>query len=251
MSDEEPLGSVPGGSGSNLVLQVIISLVVSIVVVAGAAGLNRAVPIFGNSSSDGDGGSSDDAACAYATGLTVPALKCYAKEIGLDEKAFNSCLDSGKYADEVAQDKTDATNAFQQLGITQYGTPAFFINGVHVSGAQPFEVFKAAIDTALNDAAAGKQPALTFDLEGEPWVGTEDASVTIVEFSDFECPYCARFVTQTFGQIMDEYGDKITFAFKNLPLPNHADAQKAAEASECAFEQGKFWEMHDIMFQNQ
>jgi protein-disulfide isomerase len=245
------LGRSPGRSVSNLGLHVIVSLVVAIVVVAGAAGLNRAVPIFGNSSSDGDGGSSDDAACAYATGLTVPALKCYAKDIGLDEKEFNSCLDSGKYAAEVAQDKTDAMNAFQQLGITQYGTPAFFINGVHVSGAQPFEAFKAAIDTALNDAAAGKQPTLTIDVAGEPWVGTEGASVTIVEFSDFECPYCARFVTETFGQIMDTYGDKIMFVFKNLPLPMHADAQKAAEASECAFEQGKFWEMHDKMFANQ
>jgi protein-disulfide isomerase len=86
-----------------------------------------------------------------------------------------------------------------------------------------------------------------------PRWGPEDAPVTIVEFSDFQCPYCARFVSQTYPQIKQNYEGKIRFVFLNFPLPAtmHPNAQKAAEASECADDQGKFWEYHDLLFANQ
>ena len=69
--------------------------------------------------------------------------------------------------------------------------------------------------------------------------GSADAPVTIVEWSDFECPFCARFYTQTYGQIVSEYVDsgKVKIIFKHFPLSFHAQAQKAAEATECAGEQ--------------
>jgi len=81
--------------------------------------------------------------------------------------------------------------------------------------------------------------------------GAIDAKVTIVEFSDFECPFCVDFYQQTYAQLKKDYGDKIRFAFRHFPLDMHPNAKKAALASECAREQDKFWEYHDVLFENQ
>lgn len=83
-----------------------------------------------------------------------------------------------------------------------------------------------------------------------PAKGPANAPVTIVEFSDFECPFCARLIP-TLDQVTAKYGDKVRVVFRQFPLAMHANAQKAAEASLCANDQGKFWQMHDAMFQNQ
>jgi len=91
-------------------------------------------------------------------------------------------------------------------------------------------------------------------VDDDPSMGNENAPVTIVEFSDFQCPYCSRFRTQTFDQIKQEYIDtgKVRFVYRDFPLSSiHPMAQKAAEAAECADEQDKFWEYHDGIFANQ
>jgi len=80
--------------------------------------------------------------------------------------------------------------------------------------------------------------------------GPDDAVIELVEYSDFQCPYCQQ-LTGTLEQLKTAYGSDVRLVFKDYPLPNHAQAFKAAEAGHCALEQGKFWELHDTMFANQ
>jgi protein-disulfide isomerase len=82
-----------------------------------------------------------------------------------------------------------------------------------------------------------------------PSFGPKDAKVTVVEFSDFECPYCSKAAAVT-EQLRKEYGDKIRFVFRQFPLSFHKNAKPAAEAALAAHAQGKFWEYHDVLFQN-
>jgi protein-disulfide isomerase len=80
-----------------------------------------------------------------------------------------------------------------------------------------------------------------------------DPKVTVIEYSEFECPFCGRFARETFPAIRLAYIDtgKVRWIFRHFPLPAHDHAQAAAEASECAADQGKFWEYHDLLFKNQ
>ena len=83
-----------------------------------------------------------------------------------------------------------------------------------------------------------------------PAKGPKTAKVTIVEFSDFQCPYCSR-GKKVMEEVVAKYGDKVRLVFRDFPLDFHDKAQKAAEAGQCANDQGKFWAMHDWMFDNQ
>jgi len=89
--------------------------------------------------------------------------------------------------------------------------------------------------------------------DDDPFIGDDNAPVTIIEFSDFQCPFCRRFYTQTLPQIKSTYIDtgKVKFVYRDFPLSFHPGAQPAAEAGECADEQGKFWELHDKIFDEQ
>ena len=84
----------------------------------------------------------------------------------------------------------------------------------------------------------------------DPSRGPADAPITIVEFSEYQCPFCGR-VTPTLKALEQKYAGKVRLVFKDFPLPNHAQAPKAAEAAHCAGDQGKYWELHDQLFSNQ
>lgn len=91
-------------------------------------------------------------------------------------------------------------------------------------------------------------------IDDDPFIGNKNAPLTMIEFSDFQCPFCKRFRDQTFDQLKSQYIDtgKVKFVYRDFPLSSiHPNAQKAAEAGECADDQGKFWEIHDKIFEGQ
>jgi len=97
---------------------------------------------------------------------------------------------------------------------------------------------------------ADSERRTTVEVDGAPAKGPEDAAVTLVEFSDFQCPFCRR-VTPTLEQIRETYGDEVRLVFKHLPLTIHPKAPAAHAAAEAAHRQDRFWEMHDRIFENQ
>lgn len=210
-----------------------------------------------------EGGTGGTQASA-TTPLAVENLKKMAKDLKLNTKDFNKCLDNstskGKVDEEYAQGNANGVS----------GTPAFFINGVFLPGAYPFEFFQKIIEFELKGGNWAKPDATVKDLvdkdetNGEvmlvttrpdtgdaPSKGDANAPVKIVEFSDFQCSYCATFHKQTYPQLLETYikTGKVLFIYKQYPLTFHPEAQKAAEASLCANAQGKFWEMHDKLFE--
>ncbi len=93
-------------------------------------------------------------------------------------------------------------------------------------------------------------PRVTVSDGGRPAKGPAAAPIQIIEFSDFECPFCFR-ANPTITQVLSTYGDRVRLVYRHLPLPNHPNARPAAEAAACANDQGKFWEYHDRLFANQ
>ena len=118
---------------------------------------------------------------------------------------------------------------------------------------------KKEVDTLkAKSTAAPAQPSqelqdVTASIDDDPFKGKTDAPVTIIEFSDYQCPFCGRFVKNTFPEIKEKYIDtgKVKYVFRDYPLDFHKQAPKASEAANCAGDKGKYWEMHDKLFDNQ
>lgn len=91
---------------------------------------------------------------------------------------------------------------------------------------------------------------VTVSLDDDPYQGKPDAPLTLVEFSDYQCPFCARHFRETLPQIAAEYikTGKLRYVFRDFPLDFHAQAERAAQAAQCAGDQGKYWQMHDQLF---
>ena len=209
--------------------------------------------------------------------VTRPEAELVARELGLDMIRFRADLDVGTYRDVVARDTSDAT----QLGIT--GTPTFFVNGRPVHGNQPLRVFAEVVDQELARAEVVrvKHPSELYDAlvadgraradtpgaeheesELDPGVGyrvgtglpghqlgPDDALVTLIEWTDFECQYCAKSAPVIEG-VRKKYGDSLRIVFRHYPMPFHRNAQLAAEAGVAASEQGKFWEYQHAVWAN-
>jgi protein-disulfide isomerase len=97
-----------------------------------------------------------------------------------------------------------------------------------------------------------KPTTATISTKGKQVMGAADAPITVVEFADYQCPFCLRFTKTTFPLLKQKYIDtgKVRWVALNLPLPFHKDARKAAQAAHCAGEQDKFWEMRELLFRN-
>lgn len=189
-------------------------------------------------------------AAATASKITVANLKTIAKGLGVDANKFNKCLDDGTMADKVK------AQAEEGKGFGVSGTPSFLINGILVVGSLPQADFEAVIDVELKDGSGDKAKTssggvltrVTNVPYGVGYIkGGKDAKIKMMEYTDFECPYCNK-AFPTIEALLAKYGDKMSLEYRSFPLPFHADAQKAAEAALCAGEQGKFWEMHDKVF---
>ncbi len=182
-------------------------------------------------------------------------IEMMGQKIGLDKKKFLDCLNSGKNQPFLQEE----LNEGKKRGVS--GTPTLFVNDKTIAGAYPYEYFVNAIEAILHpDKAAAFPPTplpqvppavVKFtDLEGRPSLGPKDAVITLVEFSDFHCPFCKR-VTPTLEELMKNYPGKIRRIWRQYPLSMHAGADRTAEASECANDQGKFWSYHDKLFETQ
>ena len=199
-----------------------------------------------------------------------------AEESGADADLFAECMDNGDQS-AVVQELVD--NAMQQgFG----GTPSFQLirveDGVvsQLVGAQPFDQFEAQIDLLLSgetpqapeQQAAGEAEIPVwataegwapdpdrpgYNMAGDQYVGSLDAPITIVEFSDMQCPFCKRHAEETRPALDEAYVDtgKVLWVFKHFPLDIHPQAPAAGAAVECAAEQGQFSEMMDQLFEKQ
>lgn len=215
-------------------------------------------------------------------------LDRYATQIGLNPQRFRAALDGNTHQAGITADQAAAA----ALGAR--GTPAFFINGRQLMGAQPYEAFDTVVreeiataqgmirngtprnrvyatlmrgartspapepqqpNKAPEQAPQQPDPAAIYRVPvGEsPVKGSANALVTIVEFSEFQCPFCSR-VQPTMAQIRERWGDDVRIVFKHNPLPFHDNAMPAAEASIEVQEQlgdDAFYRYHDVLFQNQ
>jgi protein-disulfide isomerase len=119
--------------------------------------------------------------------------------------------------------------------------------------SQLAQILRLLSQRPAQSRAAPTGPVRT-SVADAPSLGRADAPVTIVEFSDYQCPFCRRFYTTTLAALKKDYIDagKVRYVFRDYPLDQlHSHARKAAEAAHCAGEQGKYWQMHDTLFQNQ
>jgi protein-disulfide isomerase len=198
-------------------------------------------------------------------------LKGLAEKAGIKWDDVKTAIDNNKFGEKI-DGSVELANDVQARG-----TPHFFINGVRLSGAQPLEAFKKSIDEQLAKAKAlvakgtpkakvydelmkdakGPPPPEKKEIVGPdaqtPIKGPASAKVTITIFSDFQCPFCKR-VEPTLAEIEKEYGNKVRFAWRHMPLPFHQDAPLAGQAAQEAFAQkgnAGFWKMHDKLFEAQ
>ncbi len=198
---------------------------------------------------------------APAAGL-LDTFNAYARTVGMDVGEFGQCL--GQQSNVVLLN--DHVQRGAALGVN--GTPTFFINNKRLVGAQPAAILEEIVQRELSGAPpttleeyseAVRSLGANFaimeagpDLAGAVFEGNPDAPVMIAEFSDFQCPFCKRWSEQVLPPLREQLGDQVALAFLHYPITQiHPNAGNASVAAICAGEQGKFWEMHDLLFARQ
>ncbi|HET9166334.1 MAG TPA: thioredoxin domain-containing protein [Candidatus Angelobacter sp.] len=188
----------------------------------------------------------NDLLFAHQKKIKLPDLLEYARQLNLDLPLFQRRLRSGYYKGVIDRDWDLAAS----LGVDS--TPTFFVNGNKLVGEQTPEQLQSAIEgkPIPGTPDVNQLSVAGLDLSHSPVLGPADAPITILEFSDMQCPFCAR-VVPTIKEVMKQYPTQIKWVFKNFPLDFHADSQLAHQAALAAGQQGKFWEMHDLVFTDQ
>lgn len=192
------------------------------------------------------------------------AMTGYARELGLDVEAFQQCITSNEAHVRLINDHL---RRGQALGVT--GTPTFFVNNKMIIGSQPLAIFEEVIQRELDGSptsvdgysdgvrALAQQGRFAIvpaspDTAGAHFKGSPNAKVIVAEFSDFQCPFCQRWAAQTMPRLEPRFGDDVALAFLHFPITQiHENAGNASLAAICAADQGRFWEMHDLLFAKQ
>lgn len=134
---------------------------------------------------------------------------------------------------------------------------SILVAAVFISGSLLYTKAGSNKDVAVANLGGQQAPQVgakvNVSADNDAFLGNEKAKVTVIEFSDFQCPFCRSFWRDTIPQLKKEYIDtgKIKFVYRDYPLDFHPGAKPAAEGAECARDQGKFWELHDKIFQEQ
>lgn len=172
-------------------------------------------------------------------------------------KTVKAASAAPKTAEGITHDQADAIlnelKAIHQLLVAQgplrVEAPASVAPPAPVAASVPVPV--VAPTTITNAITINDKVHMKIE-SGWHWMGRDDAPVTIIEFTDYQCPFCRRYHTETFAQLKKNFIDtgKVRFGSRDLPLSFHANAQKAAEAAWCAGEQNKYWELRDTMINN-
>lgn len=182
--------------------------------------------------------------------LAFPQLEAMDLSMGEISDSGFAGLDRGTFT-LVNQGRTQEQSFF----VTSDDTQLFLISGEPIDVSRSAADIQAELDRREQEAmqeAADRSRQLEESVAGQPLRGNPEAPVLIVEFSDFQCPYCARGAT-TVDQILEKHGDDVRFAFKHFPLGFHPWAKPAAIATHCAAQQSHeaFWSLHDQYFANQ
>ncbi len=199
----------------------------------------------------------------FSDGFTGAAVFS-GEDIGKDVAAettedFVNTLLAGQVTAEVLDVSEEYGLYKVELDIAGEETVSYLSPDGELFFAQPIDIgeylsYVDNTDTYVDDTVDDVEDVVVIELTSEDNIlGEEDAPVTVIEYSDFECPYCANFWSGTLPSIKSEYVDTgmVKFAYRHFPLSFHANAQNAAEASECAGDQGMFWEYHDKLYENQ
>jgi len=175
------------------------------------------------------------------TALKRGNLITYAVQLGLDREKFIAAIDSMKFESIVRKDIAEGV----RLGVI--GTPTFFINGKKFLGPLSLEVLESIIDADLSEMGFKSASRILADSCSR---GPGNAPITITLFTDFQSPISAQ-TAWALDKILPLYPEKIRLVFKHFPLRNHAGGILAHETALAAAHQGKFWEMHDLLFLDQ
>ncbi len=175
----------------------------------------------------------------------IGQFKNYAKELDLDTKAFNECLDAGEAATVIQGDIL----AGEMFGVS--ATPSFFINDLAIRGGLPIDALGQVIDYV---AAGGQEPEIVPLDDDWHVLGDKQTAVAVtVAFVDYSNPESAQHAREVYPQLAKEYVDSGKMLYVLHPWSSGKDSPgaQAALAAECAGEQGKYWPMHDLLFAEQ